>query len=317
MRLRLFFLVCVLCLSAAASAEIAMQHQNSFRPPDGKTWVFVGQDKKSIDAYVKNVGIVPAGVMLYTSIQELGGLETPSEYGAGIHHAAYLLKKYPDSALQIGLYMVGALEGINRGAYDENIARLARWIQSTGRPVFLRIGYEFDFSENHYEPVQYQKAFRRIVDQFRALKVQNAVFVWHSSIPPNSKFELMAWYPGDEYVDWFASSFFTVNQFKPTEELAALARAHGKPFMIAEATPFATMTVRSKIDWLKKFSRLVEATNAEAVSYINADWEAQPMFKGQNWGDSRVEQTPELKSAWLAEVQKTRFLHASAGVQPE
>ncbi len=311
MRLLIFFLIFFLCMSAAGFAETAMEQQNAFRPPDGQTWVFIGQDKASIDAYVKNFGVVPAGVMLYTSIQELGGLESPSDYGSGVHHAAYLLKRYPDSALQIGLYMVGALEGINRGEYDEQIARLARWVQSTGRPVFLRIGYEFDFTENQYEPSAYKDAFRRIVDTFRSLKVENVVFVWHSSIPPNSRFEIMAWYPGDEYVDWFASSFFTVNQFKPTEDFAALAKQHGKPLMFAETTPFATMTVRSKLDWLKKFFRLIESTDAQAICYINTDWEAQSMFKGQQWGDSRMEQSPELKSAWLAEMQKSRFLQAS------
>ncbi len=305
-------MVACLCVSAAVFAG-TMQQQNAFRPPEGRTWLFIGQNKESIDAYAKALDEGFSGVMLYTSIQELSGLDSPADHGAGVHHGAYLLKKYPEAALQIGLYMVDALDAINRGEYDDHIVKLARWVGSTGRPVFLRIGYEFDFSENRYDPRQYQNAFRRIVDKFRSLKIENAVFVWHSALPPSRKSDMMAWYPGDEYVDWFAVSFFTVNQFRPAEEFALLARQRGKPFMIAEATPFAAMSVRSKIDWLKKFFRLIETTDAQAACYINTDWDSQPMFKGQGWGDSRLERSAELKEFWLSEIRKARFFSDRMG----
>ena len=44
----------------------------------------------------------------------------------------------------------------------------------------MRVGYEFDSSENNYKVNSYAAAFRHIVETFRDLKVDNVAFVWHS-----------------------------------------------------------------------------------------------------------------------------------------
>ncbi|HRZ40676.1 MAG TPA: hypothetical protein P5246_06680, partial [Candidatus Omnitrophota bacterium] len=121
-----------LCWSAAVFAG-TMQKEKAFRPPEGKTWLFIGQNKESIDAYAKAFDGKFSGVMLYTSIQELSGLDSPADHGAGVHYGAHLLKRYPEAALQIGLYMVDALDEVNRGEYDDHIVKLARWAGSTKR----------------------------------------------------------------------------------------------------------------------------------------------------------------------------------------
>ena len=49
-----------------------------------------------------------------------------------------------------------------------------------------------------------------------------------------------AWYPGDEYVDWMGLSYFVQEADcggPPFDELLAFAREHGKPVLVAEATP--------------------------------------------------------------------------------
>ena len=44
----------------------------------------------------------------------------------------------------------------------------------------MRVGYEFDSSENNYKVNSYVAAFRHIVETFRDMKVDNVAFVWHS-----------------------------------------------------------------------------------------------------------------------------------------
>ena len=66
--------------------------------------------------------------------------------------------------------------------------------------------------------------------------------------------------------------------------------------------------------WYKRFFAFIEANDVKAVSYINSNWEAQPMWKGQNWGDARVQANPFIKSQWELETSKGRYLHSDDGL---
>jgi hypothetical protein len=300
-RLLLVLICWVLPLSAA----------EDFVPPPGKTLLFIGQDQKTINDYVRSTGHKPAGFMLYTSIQDMTGLSAPIDYGAGVNHGQALLEKYPGARLQIGLYMVDALEGIVEGKYDANIKKLGQWIKKSRRPVYLRIGYEFDLPNNHYEPEAYKKAFRYIVQSLRKQRVRNVVFVWHSYGYLNPDKPLMTWYPGDEYVDFFAVSFFKAFNTGNMNFILKRAREHNKPFMIAESTPSGVGTgsaERSWNLWFKPFFQFISDNDIPVVSYINSDWEALPMFNGQGWGDARVQANKVVKERWLKEVLSDRFM---------
>jgi len=299
------------------SQEIRAEAGNAFVPLEGKVLLMIGQDKLAIDDYVRDTGVVPSGLMGYTSIQRLEGLDQAFDEGGGAQHLQYLVEKYPHSALQIGLYMVDALEGVMSGQYDNNIAKLAQWVKNTQRPVYLRIGYEFDYPENHYDPQTYKKAFRVIVDRFRAEDVTNAAFVWHSYGCVNMDKPFMDWYPGDESVDWFAVSFFSPYGRGDRDCLARRAREHNKPFMIAEATPYGIGTRQGERSWRLWFERLldyVEKNDVRVISYINCDWETLKMFRGQGWGDARVQADPLVKNKWLDEIQKEKYVKASQKV---
>jgi hypothetical protein len=128
--------------------------------------------------------------------------------------------------------------------------------------VYLRIGYEFDGAWNHgySNPQLYVAAYRRIVDVLRQEGADNIEYVLHASaagvdeIIDGGHEDISKWYPGDEYVDWMALSWFMnpdersiVLQagFTPmspgelADELLQLARQKNKPVMIAEASPQA------------------------------------------------------------------------------
>lgn len=302
-------IMCLTISTMAHSSEPVLDPEQAFIPPWGKTLLIVGQDRPTINNYVDAIGVEPGGVMVYTSIQELSGLNYPFDNGAGIHHASHLLEKYPNSVLQLGLYMVGALLQINSGEYDDHIDQLADWIKAQERPVFLRIGYEFDEPTNEYDTTQYIFAWRRIVDRFRAKQVSNVAFVWHSAAKLIED-DPMMWYPGDEYVDWLAVSYFSPTQYERMMTMYWAAYYKGKPFMIAESSPFGMVSERAKRNWYEKFFEMIKDAKPQAVSYINTYWDRLPAYKDSRYGDARVQKIPAIKEYWLENIQDDQFLHA-------
>lgn len=284
---------------------------SSFAPPSGKTLLLVGQDRDTIARYVRATGSVPGGTMVYTSIQEMKGLDEANEYGAGPENGKALLRSYPNSVIQVGLYMVNGLGDTVAGTYDANLKKLARWIKKADRPVYLRIGYEFDLPLNHYDPYQYIQAYRYVVDFLRQEGVRNAAYVWHTYCADSPGKQWMDWYPGDDYVDWFGVSLFSTGQIPMASNFLQLAREHGKPFMICESTPQGMYTIRGKISYLSHICQFVKDQNVEAFCYIDTNWDNQQMWAGQSWGDARIEKYPEVKDFWLKEIDQDRYLKSS------
>lgn len=296
---------------ALLPALCSAQEPNAKFLPERGRLLIVGQQPDVIDDYVREVGVVPGGVMVYTSVQLADGLDAPVDHGGGVQHAQYLVEKYPDTAVQVGLYMVGVLDEVLAGDHDEQVRKLAGWLKQADRPVYLRIGYEFDHKDNAYDPGKYRQAFRHIVDRLRDEGTDNVAYVWHTAAAAGHAGNFLDWYPGDDYVDWFAVSFFDTQQMATVEKFADLARRHGKPLMIAEATPAGRYTVRGRKEWFGKFFDLIRRLDVRAVCYINSPWDTYPMFKGQKWGDARVQAAPEIKALWLQEIASGDYLQSS------
>ncbi|MCL6294190.1 hypothetical protein [Jejuia spongiicola] len=142
-----------------------------FEPEDGKCLVFIGQDLEATGGFDDyNNGYtdyfdIPAGVTTYTNLSPnntsyghynkgLDGLKTKANWGAGDSWANLYLQDstYQNSAIAIGLSFVNHEKNVSKGKLDYLIKDLADWIKSTKRPIFLRIGYEFDgWDWNHYK----------------------------------------------------------------------------------------------------------------------------------------------------------------------
>ncbi|MCA9399400.1 MAG: hypothetical protein KC684_08410 [Candidatus Omnitrophica bacterium] len=280
----------------------------AYTVPDGRAAVLVGQDNITIHKYVEGTGHMPAGFMVYTGIHDLQGLDNwSSDYGAGKANAQELVDRYPGGAIQIGLYMVDSLQKTYNGEFDENIERMARWMESVDVPIFLRIGYEFDGPHNHYDPEDYKKAYIYIVEKLKAMGVDNVDYVWHS-YANKEVMDIEPWYPGDEYVDWIALSYFDQPQSFMTH-VVDFAKAHDKPLMIAEATP-RNKKLHSPLAWkiwFQPFFRFVETNDVKIISYINSHWETMPMWVGQGWGDARIEAYEGVKQLWLEKMKEERY----------
>ena len=141
--------------------------------------------------------------------------------------------------------MVGTWDVAKRtadGEFDQVVRDFSAWAKTTARPIYLRIGYEFDGPHNELDPTDYVRAYRRIVDIMRAEGVQNVAYVWHSyASEPYQGHPLSAWYPGDEYVDWVAVSLFGHLYGRgPNRYIDAVfdfARDKKKPVMVRRVEP--------------------------------------------------------------------------------
>ncbi|MEL6358229.1 MAG: hypothetical protein AAFQ37_15010, partial [Bacteroidota bacterium] len=154
-----------------------------FEPANGKCLVFIGQDMGAIgghddyaDGYC-NYFNVPAGFTTYTNFSPGGesfgyvaqgndGIKSKANWGAGDNCAQCLLDHptFEYSLVSIGLSLVDHEKAVAKGDRDHLIRELGDWIKGLGqRPVFLRIGYEFDgWGWNHYNKKYYLAAWKRI-----------------------------------------------------------------------------------------------------------------------------------------------------------
>jgi hypothetical protein len=304
-------LACALMIPAPLAAA------SKFVPPPGKVLLIVGQDVPNIGAYLKAAKSVPGGFAAYTSA-EGEGLTEMANNGGGIQNAWELADTYPNTVLQLAFYMVDACQKVAAGDVDDTIDALARFLKAANRPVYLRIGYEFDLPENGYKPAEYIPAYRHVVDRLRAQGVTNVAYVWHSCAASDPK-PYEVWYPGDDYVDWFAISYFDQPK-AAAADFAELAKKHGKPLMIAESAPWHLPLDKSDAAWDRWFLPLfdfIRAHDVRALSYINCDWDKLPLFESQGWGDTRLQSNPAVLKKWLAETAQDRYLKSSDRLFPQ
>jgi len=299
--------------------------------------LFVGQDNGSIgghdpyrNGYVDHVGL-PAGVTGYVYMVEgwtnrfgytfdvgsIDGLNQETTWGGGPACIRCFLDSptFERAIVHVSVSMVAGSEvKIAGGSYDYLIDELALFFaEYRDHPFFLRIGYEFDGLRNRYDPENYQLAFRRIVDRLRAAELNNFVTVMSATSVSVGMDTWNLYYPGDDYVDWIGYSYWGGG----AESLGTLdfARAHGKPVFIAESAPakYYLGVADGHMVWEAWFEPYFQHIREnrdviKAVSYIDCHWEAQPMWIGRNWGDTRIEANPVVHYKWNAALYDPMFI---------
>ena len=119
-----------------------------------------------------------------------------------------------------------------------------------------------------------------------------------------------------------------------------MARSHGKPVMIAEASPQGYHLSRGSYanigavvdgptaedvrhlsgeniwqEWYVPFFDYIRDNSdvIGAVAYINTDWDSQDLwdapYEQGYWGDSRVHANPIVQAQWLQEISRPNWLH--------
>jgi hypothetical protein len=314
----------ILALSIAGSELIAQSPRTNFHAKyEPRSGVLTGAGQGG-----------PADVKLYSAA--LDGKANPVIYMDYMYVHTIDLNKYfrelqvkLDSlgwyaVPQIGLAMVDEKgshpydDKVAAGEYDDNIRRIAFHLKSLHRPVFLRIGFEFDGFWNGYKPESYILAFRRVVDILRKAGVKNVATVWcaESDFLTN---DYMKYYPGDKYVDWWAIDLFEAKYFEspPVETFMRDAMRNQKPVMIGESTPRHVGVLDGEKSWkawfAPYFSFIGKHPNVKAFCYINWDWSVwAPRYSMEwaDWGDARLQMNSEVSRLFLEEVSKPLYIKA-------
>lgn len=300
--------------------------QTKFVPPEGKTLLIMGQTLEDVDDYMENFSEepIPGGWSAYWGIPEFEGItDTHTNPNGSSHNHQSLVDRFPNTVIQSGMWMVGTWRIAKRtasGEFDEVIRQYSSWAKSINRPIYLRIGYEFDGPHNELEPNDYVAAYRRVVDIMRAEGVDNVAFVWHSYLfQPYNGYSLESYYPGDEYVDWVGISLFGLlyqdaDLLQYGDAVMEFAKIHKKPVMVAEASPTAGIKPNDLSTWDQWFVNFFTVTykkNIKAISFINTNWENY-VFEGvTDWKDARLTNNEFISKAWFLETSKDRYLKQS------
>ncbi|HAE60044.1 MAG TPA: hypothetical protein DCG54_11220 [Anaerolineae bacterium] len=258
--------------------------EGKFSPVTGRALLLIGPDAAGVNAYFDKLVTSPGGVNVDLSLAK-----------PDIALLDELAKKYPNSTLSVGLSLAGLADAIPQGQADVQIGQLLDALAAYQRPVFLRLGPEFDLTANKLEPGSYVAAWQTIHNEMQARGSTNVALVWHSAAACESPFgghPAEDWYPGDEVVDWVAVSYSEQPagcENQSVEAVMQFAREHFKPVLLV-ATP------TSDEAWATTLFEFAQANNdvVRALAYFNT---APDLFNN-----------PDFLQAWKAETGQQFWL---------
>ncbi len=315
------------------------------------------------DDFSRKVGVTVTGGMSYLEIfrpideveAQLEGLRAKILQRPGWNH---------DLAISFGAVSTPTVPqgvAVALGTYDDQIRALANFLKALpDRIIYLRIGYEFDLLGGQYGPPEvYKAAYRRVADGLCDQDVTNVSLVWHSSgaffradqssgffgllggldptglalviadalsqsNAPNVGLPIADFYPGDEYVDFFAISYWGDSCcFGPTSpENRALyeretrrlldeAASLGLPIRIGEATPgnVGANSGEASVDWVHRYFDLIEEYDIQSMNLISIDWNASAFFSALNgfYGDARLQDYGDTRMAVQQRMRLDRY----------
>lgn len=230
-----------------------------------------------------------------------------------------------------GLVHLGLEPAINWPAIvcdNESLHEFARLLEESNLPVALRFGAEMNgkWTKWHSDPEQYKKAFQ-IVARVMHENAPRVKMLWAPTPDRSANKKCSLYYPGDEFVDAIGTSayftpiypFNTIDGAKDRnmkiDDLASIilkpisefAKAHGKPFVIAEFGAAANYNNGYKnLDWsefqeqaiIKMYSKFVKAFSIRAICYYNGN----PLGNSTNTKSWAI--TQELYNKAIAELKE-------------
>ena len=225
------------------------------------------------------------------------------------------------------------------------ITLVGQTLAAFGQPVFVRIGLEFnnpsvvDGAEG-YHAFYFPIAYRKTVKALEAAGAERCAYIWcwqasapttYADVDPVTG--LAAWYPGDEYVDWFGLDIFNRNQFTTlpspiyplaasqlpdVEQFLAFAENRSRPVFVAESACVDYDIVAgdandSLVNWfLPFFTFIANHPSIKAVTYISHDWTGgsggAPL-----WKDSRIANSSQVTFAWAHVMGLSAFIGKRSG----
>jgi hypothetical protein len=282
-------------------------------------------DLSDYSNFASSVNVNPSVIMLYQSVSDspaateawangiMAGLDSISSSELILLQIGYdLLDETKLTAPGASIPPIVGLVA-NTTQYDANIDGFCNALRKIGRPVYLRIGHEFNGIWNGYRPDTYKASFMKI-----ALKLRNQqcgvhlATVWDYSLDDNTAFA--SFYPGDGYVDWFGINIFGRVTQRGLDFIAA-AVAAGKPVMIGESTPRGVGAQNGWNSWFQDYFDFIYSNpSIKQFGYINWDWSNPAYgFTNYRWGDSRIPDNSPLAKTLHDELVNRQYVPRLSG----
>ncbi|NMM47567.1 CBM96 family carbohydrate-binding protein [Marinigracilibium pacificum] len=228
------------------------------------------------------------------------------------------IDKHPDGVMpQIGLaFTRNGVEYANEvlsGQHDAGLIKMAQVLNNWGKPVFVRIGYEANGFWNAYSSSSYKQAFQYITNIFRS-NASNIATVWCVH-PITNLNNMMSYYPGDSYVDWWSIDLFEPNFLSSpnTQDYLDEAVLHSKPVMIGESCPSEVGVDGGQQSWnnwyVSYFNIIKNNPVIKAFCYINRNWKTSSSLP--QWLDCRVYKNSTVGSLYQNELSNSIYQHVS------
>jgi hypothetical protein len=286
-----------------------------------------GQDPEGFDEYCSVVGPTQQPVLYMTYVAVAYDKQAVLNWHQRIKQHEEELKSR-GLLLQVGVNMTGGNdtgEGrdalIASGECDENLIAFCDALQDLNLPALVRIGYEFEGHWNGYQPDTYRAAYIRITEMLRKRDIV-APTVWCSGGNSEVNMSLddrMAYYPGDEWVDWWGIDTFDAHEMlhPRTTAFYKMAAQHQKPVLIGESTPRYVGVLDGQASWnqwfVPYFEMICQQPVIKAMCYINWDWvywSNKIGFEWHDWGDGRLQQNEVVSALYRQTMASPLFQHA-------
>ena len=320
--------VILLLIFPLPSLSFAFEYAK-FEPPDGRVY-HCGQaevrpqstssitvDWDGLEKYTKTSGHRPIMIMHYITLDPFGYSLLKSSISEIAHQphdyiAQIGLDFYSHPREKNGQTRKDITREIAQGHYDERIREFAQLLLDMGIPIFLRPGFEFGGNGygQYASKIYWTDAWKRIYTIFKAEGVENVAFVWNTLDAQ----DFMEYYPGDQYVDWWAVNIFN-NEAAKDEFINTFiteAARHKKPVMIAESTPRyigAGQGKESWNNWYKPYFELLSKySHIKAFCYINASWDN---YYDKTFNhDCRIQINKYVTTHYKSVLSDPKFIHS-------
>lgn len=272
---------------------------------------------ETFDKYVAAVEKTPAVSMGYTTVHH----KFVDWCLSAQKHIASYEEKNELIMLQIGVHFnrdenpdETYYDKVADGTLDTEFKSLIKSFKALKVPIYCRPGFEFNGEWNGYTDANiFVKAFRHFKELVDECGATNIALLWCMNPDAREK-NFMKYYPGDEYVDWFAIDIFRIGscEDQTTTDFLEQANAHKKPVMITETTPYTYNVVEGNgwNEWFVKYFNFVRSNPViKGTCYINWRWTDFPQWS--NWGDARLEEsTNNILLKYQAEISDPVYLHS-------
>jgi len=331
--------------------NVTYQFGAKFEPPAGRVVHGLGQWKEYNLKYVPLLPAAhqPASELIFLSIADSLRPWNPAQIAAALAAMDALGRiplvdiaprgnqPFPAELAQLAdpLYAIDD-EVANGTKWDSRLQDLVNVFKAFRKPVLARIGGEFSGNWNGYHPYEYPKAFRKIVNMFRAAGVNNVAFVWcYEPAAPGDFDEQNAsgaykWYPGADVVDWFSIDFFAkgdisgptsahngLTAYGRTLKFLDMAVAAQKPVVIAESAPEQfdlakpAEATAAWSEWFAPYFALIAGRpEIKWFTYVTYDWTQGSYYASQGWKNNDLAVSGPMVAQYAAELAKPKYLHA-------